>query len=283
MNKIVLWIIAAIVAVGALLYFAFKNTAYVSFDDSEKTYQVQQRWDLPEELEEISGMSWLENNRIACIQDEDGIIFIYDLSASKIVSEFKFAGQGDYEAIAVDGENAFVMRSDGRIFHILKFSESDPVVNEYQTPLDKEDVEGMVLDSQNNRLLLTIKDTEKEKPASKGIFSFHLQTLEMDPEPVFEINPQDSIFDTLPGNSSQRIIRPSEIEIHPVNGDIYVLEGHQPKLLIFDSQGNIKKIHLLDPEQFQQPEGLTFSPGGTLYISNESRRAPANILEVQLD
>ncbi|MDT0648200.1 SdiA-regulated domain-containing protein [Zunongwangia sp. F260] len=283
MYKIVFWIIAAIVAVGGLLYFVFKDTAYMSFDDSQKTYQIEQQWDLPGELDEISGLSWVENNRIACIQDEDGIIFIYDLSSSKIVSKLRFSGAGDFEAVAVYGTDAYAMRSDGRIFHIRNYKEKNPVVNEYQTPLDQEDVEGMGLDAENNRLLLTIKDTDRQNPAAKGVFSFDLEALKMNEEPFFRINPDDSIFDTVKGRGSQRIIRPSEIEIHPVNGDIYILEGHQPKLLIFDSQGNLKKIHLLDPEKFQQPEGLTFNPEGTLYISNESRRAPANILEVQLN
>jgi uncharacterized protein YjiK len=283
MIKSVLWIIAAILAVGALLYFVFKDNAFISFDDSKKTYQVKQQWDLPEELAEVSGLSWVGNNRIACIQDEDGIIFIYDLSSSEVVSELKFAGSGDYEAVAVNNTDAYVMRSDGLIFHVINFKQEDPVVNEYQTPLNKEDVEGMALDFKNNRLLLTVKDTEQENPASKGVFSFDLSSMTMKKNPIFSINPEDSIFSSLKGNGFQRIIRPSEIEIHPVNGDIYVLEGHQPKLLIFDPQGNLLEIHLLDPEQFQQPEGLTFDPRGTLYISNESRRAPANILEVQLN
>ncbi|MDT0690103.1 SdiA-regulated domain-containing protein [Salegentibacter sp. F188] len=283
MTKIVLWIIAAIMAVAAILYFVFKDTAYISFDDSEKTYEIKQRWDLPDELEEVSGLSWIGDNRIACIQDEDGIIFIYDISTSRVVSEYKFAGPGDYEAVAVDAKNAFVMRSDGRIFHVLNFTEDDLIVNEYQTPLDQEDVEGLALDSKNNRLLLTIKETKRADPAYKGIFSFDLDTMKMDEQPFFIINSRDSIFGTIKGRGAQKIIRPSEIEIHPITGEIYILDGFQPKLMIFNPQGDLKQIHLLDPEKFQQPEGLTFDSAGTLYISNESRRAPANILEVELN
>ena len=40
---------------------------------------------LPATLNEISGITILNNNEIACVQDELGIIYIYDLKEGKII------------------------------------------------------------------------------------------------------------------------------------------------------------------------------------------------------
>ncbi|MDT0641758.1 SdiA-regulated domain-containing protein [Zunongwangia sp. F363] len=283
MKKMVLLIVLAIFAIVALLYFLFKDNSYLSFNDSKKTYEVLEKWELPEELDEISGMSWIGNGKIACIQDEDGIIFIYDLNVHAITSRIEFGDKGDYEAVTLNGSDAYVMRSDGHIFEVENYANRNFTVNEYQTPLEDYDIEGLAYDKENNRLLITVKDVPHEDQDYKGVYAFVLEGKEFIPEPVFKINTNDPIFKGINGRGSQRIIRPSEIEKNPLTGNWYILEGHQPKLMILDAKGEAKQVHLLDPEVFQQAEGLTFSPDGTMYISNESRRAPANILEVKLD
>ena len=41
-------------------------------------------------------------------------------------------------------------------------------------------------------------------------------------------------------------------------------------------------MELLNKDDFSKPEGLSFAPDGTLYISNEAGDGPANILQVDL-
>ena len=69
MNKIVIGIVIAIFVLAGIIFWGFKNSSYLSFDDSKKTYDIIEQWDMPDELEEISGLSWVGNNEIACIQD----------------------------------------------------------------------------------------------------------------------------------------------------------------------------------------------------------------------
>lgn len=57
--------------------FAFEKEARQDRPTAE--YRILQKWDLPEELDEISGIDWMDNNTIAAVQDEDGIIFIMTL------------------------------------------------------------------------------------------------------------------------------------------------------------------------------------------------------------
>ncbi|MDT0676923.1 SdiA-regulated domain-containing protein [Autumnicola musiva] len=282
MKKIVLLIVLGVFAIVALICLLFNDKSFLSFNESQKTYKIVEKWELPEELNEISGLSWIGNGRIACIQDEDATIFIYNLSSSRITSTIDFGTKGDFEAIAVNGQNAYVMRSDGRIFEIIDYAGKNIKVNEYQTSLENRDVEGMALDIAKNRLLLTVKEVPHNEKDFKGIYAFDLTSKELLKDPVFRIRIDDPIFEGLQGHGSQRVIRPSEIERNPVTGDWYLLEGHQPKIIILDSVGDAKQIYVLDPKEFQQAEGLTFSTDGTLFISNESRRAPANILKIEL-
>src|SRR5687767_5456669 len=66
-----------------------KDTANAIASDNIK---VEQQWELPATLTEISGIAYLNNNQFACIQDELGQIFIYNTVSGKVEKEIAFAG-----------------------------------------------------------------------------------------------------------------------------------------------------------------------------------------------
>ena len=74
---------------------------------------------------------------------------------------------------------------------------------------------------------------------------------------------------------------PSALGIHPLSGDYYVSDGPKSKLLIMDASGNIKRLLELGKD-FKQPEGISFSPQGELFIANEGGKGSGNILQVAL-
>jgi DNA-binding beta-propeller fold protein YncE len=78
-------------------------------------------------------------------------------------------------------------------------------------------------------------------------------------------------------------MNPSGIAIHPLNGDMYITDGRDPKLLIMDAAGTIKKLYPLNTKEFSQPEGITFNAAGDLFIANEGTKQPGNILQVKID
>ncbi|QNF31556.1 SdiA-regulated domain-containing protein [Adhaeribacter swui] len=246
--------------------------------------KITNKWDLPAVLKEVSGIAYLGPNRFACVQDEAGIVFIYNTATKTIEEEVDFAGAGDYEGIAVAGKAAYVVRSDGNIFEIpdLLGNNSLPVKT-YATALTaKQNVEGLCYDKKHNRLLLAIKGSEPNNPGYKGIYAFDLQSKKLNPNPVYKINLRDPAFAEVKAKKENTIIQPSEINIHPRTGDIYVTEATKPKLLIMDSSGKIKRLLHLSSGDFAQPEGLAFSPEGDLFISNEGKKEPGNILQVQI-
>lgn len=233
-------------------------------------------------MDEVSGIEWMDKNRIACVQDEDGIIFIYNLENLEIEREIDFAGPGDYEGLAINENTAYVVRSDGTLFEISNFRGNNPKTQKFETFLmEAQNVEGLCLDRSNNRLMLAIKDKERDSDDYKGVYAFNLQNKELEKKPVFKLDMKDKLLENSGKNRSKRF-RPSEIEIHPKTGEIYLLDAKDPKLIIADGSGKFKRIYTLDEDKFNQPEGLTFNPDGSLFISNEAGSGPANIIEVKI-
>jgi len=272
--------IGALFLVGAI-YFSFDGIAPSRSMPGAQLVKIERKWELPDILSEVSGIAMMDNNRIACIQDEDGIIFIYNLKTSKIEKKIEFGDPGDYEGIALVGTSAYVLRSDGSIFEVNDFANKTAPAIKHTIPLQgKYDFEGLCYDKKNNRLLLNIKDMDKNE--FKPIFAFDLTTKQLKPEPVFNINFNDPVFDILEVKKSDKILRPTEIGIHPVTGNIYVLEAKNPKLLILDPTGKPLKLYVFKEEQFSQAEGISFGKSGELYISNEGNHEPGNILQILL-
>jgi len=79
---------------------------------------VEQVWKMPKELNEISANVLLSDNRMACIQDNAGVIFIYDMQSKTIESTIPFSTTGDYEGLAVVGGTYYVLRSDGMLYEV---------------------------------------------------------------------------------------------------------------------------------------------------------------------
>ena len=77
-------------------------------------------------------------------------------------------------------------------------------------------------------------------------------------------------------------MNPSGIAIHTLNGDMYITDGRNSKLLITDAAGKIKKLYQLSNSDFAQPEGITFNAAGDLFICNEGTKQPGNILQVKI-
>src|SRR5690606_13630350 len=122
------------------------------------------------ELREVSGIALLPDGLMACIQDEDGILFLYDLHKKAIQEKIQFADAGDYEGLAIVGNTAFVVRSDGAIYQVSDFRSGKPEVTLHKSVLAAtQNTEGLAYDKANNRLLIACKGYDKALPDAKGI------------------------------------------------------------------------------------------------------------------
>ena len=280
MGKIISAVL--IVGIGVICYFSFSGRPVGGKSDG---YKIVKKWELPDPLDEISAMAWIGDGRVVSVQDEDGVFFIYDMQSSQIEKSVEFGSGGDYEGIAAVGNDVFVLRSDGVIFEISAYQNGKPEIKKHVTAVNRMDginLEGFVADTGNQRLLLAVKE-RKGNSRGKEIFSFDLNRNKVEDEPLFVIDLSNEIFREVDEKLKERFT-PGEIGINPQTGEYYILDGTRPKLLVVDQNGTLKELFMLDPDEFGNPEGLTFSPDGTLYISNEAEDgAAANILQVKLN
>lgn len=243
-----------------------------------------QSWQLQGELMEISGLGFINSNRLACIQDEKAIIYTFNLGSGKVDSRVVFGDDGDYEGIEIVGDDAWVLKSNGMLFRVAGYlKEGVPVVNKYKTALTgKNDAEGLAYDPSGNSLLVACKENPyigiEGGSGFKAVYSFNLEARQLDTEPFLLINP-----DTIKHYSGNTVFGPSGIAIQPATGNIFIVGSVGKLLLVFSAKGEILAVVKLNPMIFPQPEGICFSPEGTLYISNEGAGRGGTILKFSLN
>lgn len=277
------YITLIIMAFVTFMYFNFKDKYVLNYDNPSQVV-VKKKWALPSALEEVSGISHVNDKIIACVQDEEGIIFLYNLEKEAVERTIQFGEQEDYEGIAVVNESAFVVISAGTIFEIKNFMKEDFEVVVHENFLtDDHNVEGLCYDKTNNRLLLACKENPDHRGNFKSVYAFDLRTKQVEKEPIFKLTYDDPIFDNFEEDKDEKLFRTSEIGIHPTTKDIYLLDGAIPKILILNKQWEAKELLVLDPDTFSQPEGLSFNANGDMFIANEGDLKSSNILQVSLE
>jgi hypothetical protein len=250
---------------------------------------------LPNALKEVSGITETDVTSIACIQDENGILFIYDLIKEEIRNQYPFYFNGDYEGIARVDKKFYILRSDGMLFGVTNYESATSTPESYLTGIPARDNEGLCFDKKANRLLIAPKNNYKKDSDNKNhryIYSFDLKTKKLAEKPAFDFDlkviekfaSENKI--NVPMKSGKKghkndpdiEFRPSEIAMHPITNRLFVLSGMERLLFVFDMNGEIEYIEKLDPELFPQPEGITFLKNGDMLISNDIKNKKPTIL-----
>jgi hypothetical protein len=153
------------------------------------------------------------------------------------------------------------------------------VVERYETGLSKDNnTEGLCYDPVSKNLLIACKnetDEKDEKKSTRAIYEFDLKTNKLKKDPFLLIYKKD--FKDVADEKLD--FYPSAITIHPVTHDVYILSTRDTKCLAqFSYKGKLKSVQFIDKDLMPQPEGICFSPDGTLLISTQGRRSnPAAI------
>jgi len=260
--------------------------------------------DLPPKLNEISGLSYLGDNRFVCIQDEKGNLYVLDFTSAEIVKKIDFADNADFEGVTTVGKTAWALKSDGDLFRVKDFIQGEEVLRakKYETDLSKKnDTEGLAYDQKNNRLLIACKghpftDNKKGKH-KKSIYSFDLEKKELIEDPIYIIdldqikNFKDyntmtqlgiDILSSIDENKGDVTFQPSDLAVHPITQNIYIIGSVGDLLIVMNPKGEFLAMIDLDDVLFKQPEGICFDDAGTLYISNEGGEGRATILKFNL-
>lgn len=252
---------------------------------------------LPDTLHEVSGLTDIDSTTFACIQDENGILFIYDAKNNVIKKQYTFNLDGDYEGITRVDQNIYVLRSDGTLFEISNYTSDNFKLTSYTTGIPANNNEGLCYDQENKRLLIACKGKIGKGPEYKDkrvIYGFDLQTKTLTSEPVFDFDLQvikDFAVNkniNLPTKSRKKNGQPitepfikfgtSAIGIHPVTKKLFLLSATDYLLFIFNMNGDIEHIEQLNPTMFNKAEGITFYENGDMLITNEGQDQKPTLL-----
>lgn len=222
---------------------------------------------LSSQLDEISGLHYYSDSIILAVQDEKGILYFLNSKNGGIMDTYLFGKEGDYEGVTANKELVYVLKSNGDIT-VVDRKNSTKQIFEFKNSKGF-DFEGICLDKENKRLLVACKThDDKDKNDHLRIYGFDLTTMAYEKSPVFKI----------PKKNITKHFNPSAIAIHP-NGNIYVLSSTAKLLVTLSPSGEILRKDALLKDIFNQPEGITFSANGDLYISNEKKSKYPTLLK----
>jgi uncharacterized protein YjiK len=249
-----------------LCSFSILAAVYFFFFSVDKT-----EWIMPKELNEISGISFIDDHTLACVQDEKGIIFLYDLKRSIVTKRIDFAGKGDYEGIAVKGRSAYVITGDGTLYEVDDFL-NEPKISTYQLNLKKnEESEAICYDPSGNRLLLAFKNRKKEDVVP-GLFEFDLATKKFSDSAVVQMDLENAPVKKKYRNNNRKLWQPADISIDNDQKKIYVIDAINGNLMGFSSEGELEQMIPVDNKRIRHPEGIAISNTGSIYICNDANK-----------
>ena len=236
---------------------------------------------LDNRLREISGLAWDRNiDKFYAHYDEAGTLFLLERETKDIMKEYKFAGRGDFEDVAIYDNEPYVLRSDGMIMKVVIDSAAGTAKGIEAGKLGiggTNDFETMYTDTGRKALILICKNCASDDKTTVSAYAFYPGRNEFDTNPVFQIDAGD-VESLTPKQQKTSKFQPSAASIHPIMRKLFILSSASSQLVVTDLNGNVEEVYELGKKLFPQPEGLTFKNNGDLYISNEGVKGKATIL-----
>ena len=251
-------------------YSAYDHSR-VPFNFTEPSVQHK----LPDDLYEISGIAWFHEN-LACVEDEHGRLYLYDIVSDEILDEINFARNGDFEGVEIIDNHIYAIESNGDLHRFTMDSEA---AEKLDTPFSgKNDVEGLGVIGTD--LLVACKASG----AVEGIPAKNKAIYRLDPdkpdeaELLIEISIDElrQFIDSKQRPGKVHEFDPSGVAYDDRTKQLYVLSADQI-LVITNLDGSLVEVIFLDPKSFRQPEGICFDDKGSLYLSSEGAGAPAKV------
>lgn len=244
-------------------------------------------YELPPILKEISALSLSQDNELICLQDEDAVIFTYNLDSNIITNRFLFGKSNDFEGIEQVGETVYVLQSNGTIKEVNNLGKDNQETITHKTFLSgKNDAEGLGYDAETNSLLIACKGKAGESKVLKGkkaVYRFDLNTKTLETEPVLLFNKQ-TLYNYIESHDLKELsfkikkkipFNPSGIAMH--NGFYYTIASYGNMLIATDRAGNIQHIVKINKTLLPKPEGITFDKNNRLIIASEAKSGNGRI------
>ena len=248
-------------------------TATGSYDLSKPVIRKLHR-----RLNEISGINYLDKEKFAAEEDENGNVYILDFKTGDIDNTFNFGPPGDYEDIVTLKDYYYLLNSNGDIYKVDRKNPAAATTKIFKFGKPDTEFESLYADADGKRLVLICKACSGNgHNTSIPAFGFDLQKETYSNDPVFSIEeaPVRKLLQIGKGK-----FKPSSAAIHPIEKKLYVLCSTGRLLLVCSLSGVVESAWPLELSLYNQPEGITFAPNGDMYISNEAGESKATILKL---
>lgn len=220
---------------------------------------------LPAELNEVSGIAYYAKDNCVFVEsDNKGSIYKVSLAKKMDVRKWKFGHKDNYEDLVLLDSTFYVLNSNGDLYRVQFLGDSESV-KKFDFPRKGNEFESIYYDGESGKLVLVCKDCKLDGHNSVSTYTFDLVKEEFEEGYVIDAK----IMNEANGPESTRL-KPSAATIHPITKELYLLSSVNKLLIIADRNGKIKKFYHLNPRIFNHPEGLTFTPAGDMFISNEA-------------
>lgn len=261
---------------------------YMVISSGKQSYSLNnpdEKYDLPGKLEEISGLDYLVDQILLCVDDEEGILCFYNTREKKVTREIKFGKNGDYEGVAHFDNMAYVTRSDGKLFEFPIDRDDDVEARRIDTPLTGvNDVEGLSAGHNKNELYMACKgvaEVDNNNIVGRAVYTFDLKNNQMASKPYIQLTTEifrEALKQNHLTSSRHMPFRPSGIAVHPLTGDVFLIASVGQLIIVLNKSGKITGAAPLSRKIFTQPEGICFDEKGTMYISSEGKGKAGYIL-----
>ena len=274
-------------ACAALLLAGCGAAAPVGMVDGELT--------LPRALREVSGIVAVDDDTIACVQDEVGALFFVSLQGKAPLRRVEFGPRGDYEGLALVGSVFWVLRADGALLELGADGDRLRIVRTIPLPAGLHDWEGLCHEPSRGLLLVLSKERPDDDRDARPVFAVEPATGRVHEEP-FCVWRRKGVIDQaearglplptrLTDKGRERValeLRPSELLALPGGDEFLLLSAVDGLLLHLDRAGRLLGVRSLDPERLPQAEGLTRLPDGRLLVASEAAGGVARLRLVEV-
>lgn len=235
------------------------------------------RWVLPSELKEISGLAVTANGSLLAHNDEQGRVFVIDPKRGLVTKQFQLGSgdmRGDFEGIAVNGADIFMVLSNGTIYRFREGADGESVrYTTVDTKLGREcEFEGIAVERGGDIVLLPCKNVGKKSLRDQlVIYRWDLRRGTSQQPSMLTVP-----LAVLIGPNGWKTLHPSDMAIDPATGNYVMIASLEKALIEITPAGVVVRSQPL-PEASEQAEGVAITKDGILIISDEGNRNAATI------
>jgi uncharacterized protein YjiK len=243
-------------------------------DTGGSTHAAIAKWNLGQDLLEISGLALKPDGRLFAHADENGTVFELEYRSGRFIKAFSIGKDApvveDFEGITSVGDTLFMLTSKGVLYQFLEGEKGTevPYVS-HDTGLEKAcEFEGVAYDSTRGAMLMACKNVYTEGALRDSLVIYRwgmyarsdstASRLTVPLEPIISPNGWDDFH-------------PSDITIDPGTGNYVIVAAQERALVVVKPTGELVSARPLG-KSLAHAEGVAITQDGILIISTEGRQ-----------